>query len=86
MLVKLMYQDADGIMNGEMHVNPEHIVSVRMRDDGKLGFMQLDSPDYRERVYGGQYGVYGGQYAITTFEVSPESYDRIVAWMEKHDG
>lgn len=76
MLVKLMYQDADGIMNGEMHVNPEHIVSVSMRDDGKLGFMQLDSPEYRKRVD-------GRQYAIASYYIDCESYNRIVAWMEQ---
>ena len=76
MLVKLMYEDADGIMDAEMHVNPRHIVSVCMRDDGKLGYMQLDSPEYRQRVD-------GGQYAITSYCIDRESYDRIVAWVEQ---
>lgn len=75
MLVKLMYEDAYGIMNEEMHVNPRHIVSVCMRNDGKLGFMQLDSPDYRQRVD-------GGQYATTSYCIDRESHDRIVEWME----
>ena len=79
MLVKLMYEDADGIMNGEMHVNQRHIVSVCMRDDGKLGYLQLDSPEYRQRVD-------GRQYAVTAYCIDRESYDRIVEWMEKHDG
>ena len=79
MLVKLMYQDAECVMDGEMHVNPEHIVSVRMRDDGRLAFMQLDSADTILMPDGS----IAGQ---TTFEVSPESYDRIVAWMEEHNG
>ena len=79
MLVKLMYEDAECILNAEMHVNPEHIVSVRMRDDGRLALMQLDSADTILRPD-------GSIAAKTTFEVSPESYDRIVVWMEKHDG
>lgn len=79
MLVKLMYEDADGIMNEEMHVNPRHIVSVCMRDDGRLGYMQLDSTEYRQRVD-------GIQYVVTAYCIDRESHDRIVAWMEKNDG
>ena len=45
MLVKLLYEDAECILNAEMHVNPEHIVSVRMRDDNKVG-------EFREANHG----------------------------------
>jgi len=78
MLVKLMYQDADCIMDGEMHVNPRHIVSVCMRDDGGVAHMQLDAPLYILQLD-------GRQLAQTTFDIDIESYRKIVWWMEKHD-
>jgi len=76
MLIELMYRDAEGIMGGEMHVNPEHVVSACMRSDGRLAFMQLDSAESMLRSD-------GSICAKTTFEVSPESYDRIVEWLER---
>jgi len=78
MLVKLMYQDAECIMNGDMHVNPRHIVSVCMRDDGCVAHMQLDAPLYTLQLD-------GSQLAQTTFDIDIESYRKIVWWMETHD-
>ena len=46
MKVKLMYRDAEGILDATMHVNPNHIVSVSMRGDNKVGFMRLTTCVY----------------------------------------
>lgn len=78
MLVKLMYQDAECIMNGDMHVNPRHIVSVCMRDDGGVAHMQLDTPQYILQLD-------GSQLANTMFDIDIESYRKIILWMEAHD-
>lgn len=78
MLVKLMYQDAECVMDGEMHVNPRHIVSVCMRDDGRVAHMQLDTPQYMLQRD-------GRQTAQTTFYIDIESYRKIIRWMEAHD-
>ena len=78
MLVKLMYEDAECVKNGEMHVNPRHIVSVCMRDDENLAFMQLDTPQYMLRQD-------GSQLAQTVFYIDIESYKEIISWIEAHD-
>ena len=78
MLVKLLYEDAECILNAEMHVNPEHIVSVRMRDDNKVGYLELDASEHLQQIG-------GDQYEKSSYLIDRESYDRIVAWMEKHD-
>lgn len=78
MLVKLMYEDAECIMDGEMHVNPRHIVSVSMRDDGRVAYMQLDSPQYMLQQN-------GSQLTQTVFYIDIESYRKIIWWMESHD-
>ena len=46
MKVKLMNKDAEGILDATMHVNPNHIVSVIMRSDNKVGFMRLTTCVY----------------------------------------
>lgn len=78
MLVKLMYEDDECVMDGEMHVNPRHIVSACMRDDGGVAYMQLDSPQYTLQLD-------GSQLKQTEFCVDIESYRKIVCWMEAHD-